>query len=300
MLTIFSIPKAFVGHIGAIQRNAIKSWTLLKPRPEIILLGNEEGTAQVAQELGLRHIPEVVRNEHGTPLLSDLFQRAQLTSRSRVMCYVNADIILLIDFMNAVMRVRTKLERFLIVSTRINVDIATEISFEGLWEPSLKKQAREGGTRGDHTAIDVFVFAQGTYAEVPDFAIGRLWFDQWLIKAARRSKIAVVDVSPVEAVLHQNHDYSHVAGGEERVWRGAEAENNLRLYGGTPHAYTLLNATHELTGDGAIRRVRFRKPLFTLKQVTWNLFVRRSVGLRNSLRLRKKFWQPSKDVPNTR
>ncbi len=67
MLTLFAIPKAFRGHINTIQRNAIKSWTLLNPKPEIILLGDDEGTAEVAQEFGLIHIPEVDRNEYGTP-----------------------------------------------------------------------------------------------------------------------------------------------------------------------------------------------------------------------------------------
>ena len=51
MFTIFTIPKPFQGHIGTIQRNAIQSWTLLHPRPEIILFGSEAGTAQVAAEL---------------------------------------------------------------------------------------------------------------------------------------------------------------------------------------------------------------------------------------------------------
>lgn len=64
MLTIFSCPKPFRGHINIIQRNAIRSWTLLQARPEIILIGNEEGTAEVCKEFGLRHIPDVERNEY--------------------------------------------------------------------------------------------------------------------------------------------------------------------------------------------------------------------------------------------
>ena len=59
MLTIFSTPKPFVGHIDIIQRNAIKSWTLLHPDVEVILFGDEEGAAEVCQEFGIRHEPEV-------------------------------------------------------------------------------------------------------------------------------------------------------------------------------------------------------------------------------------------------
>ena len=63
MLTIFSIPKAFVGHIGVIQRNALKSWSLLEPRCEIIIFGDEEDIAEAAAETGAAHVPEIGRNE---------------------------------------------------------------------------------------------------------------------------------------------------------------------------------------------------------------------------------------------
>jgi hypothetical protein len=69
MLTIFACPKPFTDpHIAIIQRNAITSWTLLRPRPEIILFGDEPGVTEICKELGLRHVGEVERNEYGTPL----------------------------------------------------------------------------------------------------------------------------------------------------------------------------------------------------------------------------------------
>jgi hypothetical protein len=129
---------------------------------------------------------------------------------------------------------------------------------------------------------------------MPDFAVGRLWFDQWLIKSARQRGIAVVDASPMAPVLHQNHDYNHVSGGEERVWRGAEAAENFRLYGGERHVYTLLSVTHELREDGKLRRVRLRKEAFAVKHALWDVLVRRTVGVRDALWLRRKFWQAGK------
>jgi hypothetical protein len=290
MLAVFSIPKAFTGHVGVIQRNAIRSWTRLEPRPEIILLGKDEGTAEIARDLGARHIAEIATNSHGTPLLRDAFQRAEANVSTALMCYVNADIVLTGEFASAVEAVREKLERFLVVSKRINVDAAEEMSFAVGWESELRGRARDAGVSGDHTAIDVFVFAKGMYREMPDFAVGRLWFDQWLIKAARQSEIAVVDVSRVAPVLHQNHDYNHVSGGEERVWRGAEAAENFRLYGGERHAYTLLSVTHELRESGELRRVRLRTAAFAAKQVLWDVLVRRTVDVRDALRLRRRFW----------
>ena len=104
MITFFSAPKPFAGHIGVIQRNAIRSWTLLHPDVEVILFGNEKGTAEVAQELGVRHEADVARNEFGTPLLHHIFRRAQETARHEWVCYSNADIIQTQQFRSALVR----------------------------------------------------------------------------------------------------------------------------------------------------------------------------------------------------
>jgi hypothetical protein len=305
MLTVFSIPKAFAGHIGTIQRNAIQSWTCLEPRPELVLLGNEAGTAEAAREFNARHIEEIATNAHGTPLLSDAFRQAEANASTELMCYVNADIVLTAAFARAVEAVREKLARFLMVSKRINIDMrgfgATgELSFSPGWESELRVRVQDAGVSGDHTAIDVFVFEKGMYRDMPDFAVGRLWFDQWLIKSARQREIDVVDASRVAPVLHQNHDYNHVSGGEEHVWRGAEATENLQLYGGQRHAYTLLSVTHELCEGEELRRVRLRETVFAAKRTLWNLLVRRTVDVRDALRLRRKFWQTEKVSSRTR
>lgn len=288
MLTIFSIPKAFKGHIGIIQRNAIQSWTLLQPRPQIILFGNDEGTAEVAAELGVQHLPHIATNEFGTPLLSDLFHRAEAAAHSDRLCYVNADIILVSDFLRAAEMVRTQLPRSLLISKRINLHVPERLTFDQRWEDSIKLRSEVTGEEEHYTGIDVFVFPKGMYPAIPDFAIGRLWFDHWLIKAVRQQNLPVVDASLVAPVLHQNHDYSHVPGGADQVWRGQEAARNFQLYGGVQHAYTLLDVTHELLPNGGIRRVRFRKSFFKAKEFAWDLLVRRTAAARRALGLRRK------------
>jgi hypothetical protein len=291
MFTLFSIPKAFTGHIGVIQRNAIKSWTLLEPKPEIILFGQDEGTAAVARDLGLRHIPDVAANEFGTPLLDDLFHKAEAAAQFSTLGYVNADIILLGEFPRAVELVQRRFPKSLMVSKRINLEVSAPLDFCTAWEQAIKLRANTAGVEGHYSSIDAFVFLRGMYPAIPQFAIGRLWFDHWLIKAARTQGLPVVDISLVSSLIHQQHDYSHVPGGADQVWRGEEAERNFQLYGGIKHAYTLLDVTHELTAAGSLRRVYFRKSTHYLRTLAWDLFVRRSVNFRNALRLRRKFWQ---------
>src|SRR3977135_969149 len=79
MITFFTTPKPFRGHIGVIQRNAIESWKRIHPSAEVILFGDEEGAAEAARDLRIRHIPSVKRNEHGTKYLSPIFDGARIS-----------------------------------------------------------------------------------------------------------------------------------------------------------------------------------------------------------------------------
>ncbi|GAH73237.1 unnamed protein product, partial [marine sediment metagenome] len=133
MLTIFTIPKAFRGHVGIIQTNAIRSWLSLQSACEVILLGNDEGTAELASELRLRHVPDVECSEYGTPLVNSTFSIAQDIASHQLMCYVNADIILISDFLPAVQRVHKY--PFLMVGQRWDLELNEPVNFnEAQWE----------------------------------------------------------------------------------------------------------------------------------------------------------------------
>ena len=62
MLTLFAIPQYFRERFATIWRSATLSWTRFTARPGILLFGDEEGTPEIASELGLRHLSEVARN----------------------------------------------------------------------------------------------------------------------------------------------------------------------------------------------------------------------------------------------
>jgi len=68
VLTIFSAPKAFRGHVGIIQDNAIRSWSRLRPAPKLILFGAESETGDVAQRMQIDLVPDVAQNTPATPL----------------------------------------------------------------------------------------------------------------------------------------------------------------------------------------------------------------------------------------
>jgi hypothetical protein len=283
LVTILAMPKPFIGHIGVIQRNAIKSWTKLEPRPDIFLFGEEDGTAEIAAELHIGNLRDIQRSDLGTPLLSDLWQRARQTAKTPLLCYLNSDIILLQDFQRAVAAIHQQLPKFLAVTHRWEIDLPYELDFAGA--TPLHLGSLPPGFSGSHTAIDVFVFAHDMYVDVPPLALGRAWFDQWLIKDALLHDWPVVDITRVARAIHQKHEYTHIAGGQRGAYGGEEARRNLDIYGGVQHAYTLLNATHELLPDGSIRRIRYRREKFHLQQWLWRTFVQRTSPLRKRLGL---------------
>ncbi len=249
MITLFTIPRPFRGHMATIQRNAIQSWLQLRPACEIVLLGDDEGTADVAREFGLHHIPNVACNEYGTPLLNSLFELAQAAASYPLLAYVNADIILLSDFVAAVRRIPFR--RFVMVGQRWNLDLSQPWDFSRPnWEAQLRACLSGRGVLHASCAMDYFVFSAGLWGTIPPFAIGRTVWDNWLIYRARARGAAVIDATRVVTVVHQNHDYAHAASSSEEVWKGPEAQRNLELAGGQSYVFTLRDATHLLTPEG--------------------------------------------------
>jgi hypothetical protein len=207
-----------------IQRNAILSWMLLKPTPDILLFGDEEGVSEIAAEFKLKHNPFIKRNEFGTPLVSSIFEEAEKTATRELMCYLNADILLLSDFVEAVKAVHNEMPRSLMVGRRWNLDVSAPVVFEEGWERALIEQVARRGKLVPHFFIDYFVFPKGVWGKIPPFAIGRPAWDNWIIYQARQMDLPVVDLTPAVTVIHQNHDYSHHPQG----WTGAMVSSRRR------------------------------------------------------------------------
>jgi hypothetical protein len=248
MLTLFSVPKPFAGHIDVIQRNALASWKRL-PGVEVVLFGDEPGTADVAREVGALHVPEVAVNEFGTPLLDSVFAQAQAVSESPRLAYVNGDVILLRDFTQALARV--SFERFLVVGRRWNVKISEPLDFDRAdVEEMLRARLAAEGVLDPPTGIDYFVFDRlGPLAELLPFAVGRPAWDNWMIYNARRRGIPVVDATRAVTAIHQMHRHDHVPAKREGAWFGPESDANYALIGEVPHFRTY-HATHVLTRRG--------------------------------------------------
>lgn len=263
-LTIFTSPKPFTDpHIATIQRNALANWRALGEDVAVIVLGDEEGAAEAAAQTGALHLPGVARNKEGTPLISDLFEQACQHAAGPLLAYVNADILLLPDFVETARRVAQVQRNFLLVGQRWDLDVTEPLGFAPGWDAALRERAQGQGRLHPPAGSDYFIFPKDAFRDMPKFAIGRAGWDNWMIYWARRRGWPTIDATRDIFIIHQNHDYAHLPGGLPH-YRQPETFDNIRLAGGRMVTrFMLADCSHQII-DGKISN----RPL------TWKKFLR--------------------------
>jgi hypothetical protein len=249
ILTIFSAPKPFTNpHIATIQRNAIRSWVQLGPEVAVVLTGQEEGLAEAAIELGVLHLPDVRRNSLGTPLVSSMFEMARQAYPSPLLACINADILVMPDFLAAAQQAARQAADFLVVGQRWDLDVPEELNFTDGWEFRLRQRMRANGSLHPRAGSDYFIFPRRCFEKMPDFAIGRAGWDNWMIYEARRQGWPTVDATGAIDIVHQAHDYSHLPNGQPH-YRLPETSENTHLAGGKRHIFHLIDCDRRLVMD---------------------------------------------------
>lgn len=256
MVTIFSTPKPWCGHIETIQRNALVNWRGLGYK--VFLFGNEPGTKEAAEEFGCTFVPNVQRSPYGTPLIGPIFRNIQTMTDSRLLMYVNTDI-LFIDGLQKVVEFMSKGgPPSLVVGTRHNVFISDEVDFGDMDEIAamcVQSKPHAG------TGMDYFMFHKGMFTDMPNFILGRGFWDTWLPAKALKDGCHLIDSTDAIFAAHQNHDYSHLpTSAPERGFRdrwhskGPETEINAKFRGNMCKSWQ--DATHKfLLNNGELSLV---------------------------------------------
>lgn len=260
LVTLFTIPKPF-DEEGTRWRqiNAIRSWHHLRPAVEVIVCGDEPGTADFCNAEGIRHLPAIRRNQFGTPLVGDACRQIAALSRAPLMAWCNADVILGSDFPGAAARIvaEGRWPAFLAFGRRHEIELDGELDFgpDGSRDEAFARLAGEGRA-GPRVCKEYFLATRDVFDSVPDFAVGRGNWDNWMVAAARRRGLPVIDLSPSVMALHQQHGYAHTGRSRLDCYvTGDEARENQRLAGGR-HVIRGSCATWRLHRDG-LRPVRW-------------------------------------------
>jgi hypothetical protein len=289
LITVFSAPKPFTNpHIATIQRNAITSWTKL-PDVAVVLFGDEPGLAEIAAELGVIHIREIPRSPSGAPLMDAMFRLAREVSPSQMYAIVNADIILFDDFVSAAKNVSEKLEKFVVMGQRWDWEQTTLLDFSEGWQENLRSKVKSQGELHRPAGSDYFLFPITTYQSLPAFIIGRAGWDNWMIYHALKSGFPAIDATADVMIIHQNHDYSHLPGGQPH-YKHPETKENIILAGGRPMTRFTLLDTNKRLADGKLLPQKLDPARLWRKIESWPLLALNSTRLSDALwRLKKIF-----------
>ncbi len=252
LITAFTAPKPFTNpHIATIQRNAIQSWIHLGSEVEVLLMGDEEGMAEVAKEFKIQHYPQVKCSEKGTPYINSMFDFARQASDAPYLAILNADIMLMPDFVKAAIQVGSLTKQFLFLGRRYDLEVVEELDFSPGWDTRLREKVLQDGTLHGPVGSDYFLVPRNLLTDMPEFAIGRSGWDNWTIYHAVKSGWEVVDVTRSTMIVHQNHDYSHLPGNKP-PYDLPETKRNVSIAGGMKSMYTILEANKILV-DGELR-----------------------------------------------
>jgi len=242
MLTFFATPKPFTGLFRVIQRNAIASWRHAVPSAEILLIGDESGIDEAAKDFGARVVKSNSQNHFGTPFVDSVFAIARKNAAFPSLCYINSDILLEGNFNN--LFAHPWATRSLLVGIRNEVVVEKPLSFSA--NPFLSHDLTivNRPTNANPTAIDYFIFPKDLYRWIPPFALGRAFWDNWLVADALKRRFPVIDISSAVRAFHQEHAYSSKIRSVGGRWYGPEWEHNYLLGGGRSGYFTLEDATH--------------------------------------------------------
>jgi hypothetical protein len=265
IITIFTAPKPFGKnpHIDIIQRNCILTCKHLGAEVEFVLIGYEDGIAETAKELGVKCFTNVRTTPQGTPLVSSIFELARSANDSPLLSVINADNLLLPDYVAAAKAMLQQADKFLMCGQRLDVDINKPLDFSPGWQNNLRQCILKEGKPLGIVGSDFFIFPRQCYTDMPDFAIGRSGWDNWMIYKARREGWMTVDFTDAVTVGHENHDYSHLPGGKP-PYRLPETQNNIRLAGGKYHLFLLNDSNWIMNSERQVVRPK----------ITWKKFWR--------------------------
>ncbi|MFN2299312.1 MAG: hypothetical protein ACK2UB_10715 [Anaerolineales bacterium] len=261
MITIFTTTKASKGAVSLSQRNTFSCWKRLVPACEILLISEEEGSAELAREFGLRLVPEVERNESRTPTIRSLIGTAEAHATYPLLLLVNSDILFDNSLLRTARAVSGWRKPFLLFGRRWDVDMPEAFDFSPPeWEERLAAYAKTHGKAGIKSALDYFLFPKGAWggaeglAEFPPAVIGRPAWDNWIVFWALARRMDTIHGSDFIRAYHQNHDYSFYPTGRAGIHKGDEGQRNYALLSYERYLYGTPDARYRIRPDGKIVR----------------------------------------------
>ncbi len=160
---------------------------------------------------------------------------------------------MLTDILEQAKRILGLAKQFLLVGQRWDLDVHEELAFTPGWQERLGEECKERGRLHKPMGSDYFIYPRQCFEHIPDFAIGRAGWDNWMIYEARQRGWKTIDATRSINIIHQEHDYSHLPGGQPH-YQLPETDENVRLAGGRRNIFTLVDANWVIKKDKISRK----------------------------------------------
>ena len=172
------------------------------------------------------------------------------------------------------------------VGRRFNLDLDSLVDFQSSDVNDDFFEMAEAEAVEFVMTSDYFIFRRNEFPKLPPFAVGRPYWDNWMVYAGRMASLPVVDVTQAVFAVHQNHGHAHIQQVREREYYGPEGDQNLELLG-IENAFSLHDVTqimdpenvlHSVKGDEYLKRkIRTLPILKPRKGVAkkWQEFIQR-------------------------
>ena len=201
-----------------IFRNTLRNWARLRPLVLPVLYNDNLNSywVEVARASGWHVLPVPKRYKNTIPILRHMFLNATYQFTAAFYGYANADVLFDESLIYTLWSVtcNDSIKRPFVIGRRSNYNVKRE---KQLFEPSdVRRTAKRHETRlFISDAQDYFITARYAFPwhSIPDFVIGRIGYDNWLVSTALANKnTAVIDATNTILCLHQSGDDGDFAG----------------------------------------------------------------------------------------
>ncbi len=199
-----------------VYKNTIRNWEHFRSWVQPILFYSPGDTNLL--EYALKHgwdtieVPKLSKAK--VPVLRHMFLTARKKYKTAFYCYTNGDILFddgLIKTLQALQPHTDKMKQVLIVGRRTNFKLFPGQNLDSF--KGIKDAAKRGKLFGTN-AEDYFATTTYGYPweSIPDFVVGRVGYDNWLVVTAIVKRMVVIDTTNTILALHQTGSDGNFAG----------------------------------------------------------------------------------------
>jgi len=244
MITILTNLWPFTPTSVVRQRNALASWRAMCVDAQIITYQRVAGDSTILHDYGIEVASGLPPSVDGLPRVDAIFAIAQAKGKYERQVWVNADIILMEDFLDTFLSLR--LSHFVMIGQRTDVNLDTPLSFSGSVDSTaVRRRLSSAGRLHNIGGISYFAYTRGSMPPLPPLYLAAAW-DNLVLYECRKAGIPVIDATLDVQAFHQDHEYATTPEGGRLVYEGAAARANVAQSRDRDELFYVTDASHWL------------------------------------------------------